>query len=135
MASRLPTLTGVAVVAVLIVAGGMVGNRLLSHRNLDTRVAALTGGDPGRGRALLKREPCGGCHEIPGVAGAKGHVGPSLVHFADRVYIGGRAQNTPDNLVRWMQDPSHFEPGTAMPPTPLSDREARDIAAYLYTLG
>jgi cytochrome c1 len=135
MASRLPTLAGVAVVAVLIVAGGFVGHRLQAHHKLDERVAALTGGDPRRGRALLAREPCGGCHEIPGVAGAKGRVGPSLVHFADRVFIGGRAQNTPDNLVRWMQDPSQFAPGTAMPPTPLSDREARDIAAYLYTLG
>jgi cytochrome c1 len=125
----------VAVLAVVIVAGGYVGHRSLAHHKLEARVAALTGGDPSRGRALLKREPCGGCHEIPGVAGANGRVGPSLVHFAARAYIGGHAQNTPENLVRWIQDPSHFEPGTAMPPTPLSEREARDVAAYLYTLG
>jgi cytochrome c1 len=132
--ARGPTLTGVAVLAVLIVAGGFVANQLQSRHKLDARVHALTGGDAGRGRALLARQPCGGCHEIPGVTGARGHVGPPLAHFAERAYIGGRASNTPDNLVRWIQDPHQFDPDTAMPPTPLSDDEARDIAAYLYTL-
>jgi cytochrome c2 len=135
MARPLPTLTGVAVLAAVIVAGGFVANQLLARHKLEARVEALTGGDPQRGRTLLAREPCGGCHEIPGVAGARGRVGPPLVHFASRAYIGGRASNTPDNLTRWLQDPRQFDPDTAMPPTPLSDREARDIAAYLYTLG
>jgi cytochrome c len=133
--ARGPTLTGVAVLSVVMVAGGFVANQFKARSSLEARVHALTGGDADRGRALLAREPCGGCHEIPGVAGAQGRVGPPLSHFAGRAFIGGRATNTPDNLVRWIQDPRQIEPGTAMPPTPLSEREARDVAAYLYTLG
>jgi cytochrome c1 len=133
--ARGPTLTGVAVLAGILVAGGFLANRVQTGRKLADKVHVLTGGDAARGRGLLAREPCGGCHEIPGVAGARGRVGPPLVHFASRAFIGGRASNTPDNLVRWIRDPRQFDPGTAMPPAPLSEREARDIAAYLYTLG
>ena len=42
--------------------------------------------------------------------------------------------NTPQNLVRWIRDPHEIEPRTAMPNLGLSDPEARDVAAYLYTL-
>lgn len=135
MARPLPTLAGVAVLAAVIVVGGYVAHQLQGRHKLEARVAALTGGDARRGRVLLAREPCGGCHEIPGVTGAQGRVGPPLVHFAARAYLGGRASNTPGNLVRWVRDPRQFDPETAMPPTPLTDRDARDIAAYLYTLG
>jgi cytochrome c1 len=42
--------------------------------------------------------------------------------------------NTPGNLIRWIRNPRSVEPGTAMPALGLSEREARDIAAYLYEL-
>lgn len=48
--------------------------------------------------------------------------------------IAGELPNTPDNLVRWIKDPKLVEPGTAMPDLGLSDEQARDVAAYLYTL-
>ena len=54
--------------------------------------------------------------------------------FSRRTMIAGELPNSPDNLVRWIKDPELVEPGTAMPDLGLTDSEARDVAAYLYTL-
>lgn len=132
--ARGPTLAGFAVLAVLIAGGGFVANQLDARHRLNARVNVLTGGDPAKGREELARLPCGGCHEIPGVHGAQGRVGPPLTHFAGRAFIGGRASNTPGNLVQWIQDPHAIDPQSAMPPMNVSEQEARDVAAYLYTL-
>ncbi len=43
-------------------------------------------------------------------------------------------RNTPDNLVRWIRDPQKIVPGNAMPALGIDNRDARDIAAYLYTI-
>jgi cytochrome c1 len=40
----------------------------------------------------------------------------------------------PDRLVPWILDPRALDPDTAMPGLGLTEREARDAAAYLYTL-
>jgi cytochrome c len=132
---RGPTLTGVAVLAVLVAGGGYVANQVQARRHLVAHVQALTGGDPDRGRADIQRRPCGGCHEIPGVAGAQGRVGAPLTHFASRAFIAGRVNNTPDNLIQWIEDPHTIDKDNAMPPMGIGEAEARDIAAYLYTLG
>ncbi|HZH50833.1 MAG TPA: hypothetical protein VEZ16_03025 [Microvirga sp.] len=60
-------------------------------------------------------------------------VGPNLELVSRRVYLGGVATNTSDNLIRWSVNPGEFDPKTAMPVTGVSPREARDIAAYLYS--
>jgi cytochrome c len=91
------------------------------------------GGDAGRGKIIIAREGCGSCHEIPGVPDAHGLVGPPLHHFARRTMVAGLLPNTPDNLVRWLRTPQAVTPGNAMPNTGLSDAQARDVAAYLYT--
>jgi cytochrome c len=93
-----------------------------------------TGGDPEAGRATIAAYQCGVCHTIPGVRGARGVVGPPLTGFALRSFIGGRVPNNPENLVRWVMDPSALAPGTAMPTIGLDERQARDVAAYLYRL-
>jgi len=36
--------------------------------------------------------------------------------------------------VRWVITPQEMKPGTAMPDLGLSEQQARDVAAYLYTL-
>ena len=96
---------------------------------------AATGGDPDRGGAAIRRYGCGACHVIPGVAGARGEVGPSLEDFGRRAYIAGALVNAPDNLVLWIRSPQSVEPGTVMPNLGVSSEDARDIAAYLYALG
>lgn len=48
--------------------------------------------------------------------------------------IAGVMPNTPGNLQAWIEAPQAIVPGNAMPNLGLNDNEARDIAAYLYTL-
>jgi cytochrome c2 len=97
-------------------------------------VARLTGGDPERGRAMIRKYGCQTCHTIPGVVGADGQVGPPLAGIARRSYIGGVLPNAPTNMIRWIQDPKAVDPLTAMPNVGVTPSDARHIAAYLYTL-
>jgi len=129
-----PALAVLAALVVLAIAVGWTANRIEAKTRLEQRAHALTGGDPRAGHAAIQQRPCGGCHQIPGVPGAVGKVGPPLSGFAGRTYIAGRLNNQPDNLVAWLMDPHAIDPESAMPPMGLSNREARDIAAYLYTL-
>jgi cytochrome c len=54
--------------------------------------------------------------------------------IAKRTYVGGILANTPDNMVRWLRDPPGVDPRTAMPNMGVTEADARDIAAFLYTL-
>ena len=84
--------------------------------------------------AAIRQRGCGSCHTIPGVPGARATVGPPLSGMAARVYLAGRLLNTPENLMHWVQHPEQVDDKTAMPNTGVTEAEARDIAAYLYTL-
>lgn len=91
-------------------------------------------GNPVAGRAAMERLQCGACHEIPGVNAARGRVGPPLKEFGRRVYIAGKFPRDPATLARWISDAPSLSPGTAMPAISMTADEARDMAAYLYTL-
>jgi cytochrome c2 len=114
------------------VALGACGAR--ADRRSREEAAMLTGGDPRLGRVRIRQYGCSACHTIPGVPGADGEVGPPLAGIASRMYIAGVLVNSPDNLIRWIQDPPAVAPRTAMPDVGVTDADARDIAAYLYTL-
>jgi cytochrome c2 len=60
-------------------------------------------------------------------------VGPPLNDVRDRMYIAGMLNNEPENLIHWIRDPKSVNPNTAMPQLGLSQRDAADIAAYLYS--
>ena len=94
---------------------------------------AVPNGDAKRGLELIQRYGCGGCHIIPSVPQARGQVGPPLTGIARRAYLGGVLPNTPDNMLLWIRAPQSFEPGSAMPNLGVSESEARDITAYLYS--
>lgn len=94
----------------------------------------LPDGDPENGRLLLRQFGCGSCHEIPGVADARGNVGPSLDRIARRIYLAGRVPNHPDDMAQWIRAPQRFDPRTQMPDLQVSEAHARDMVAYLYTL-
>jgi len=98
------------------------------------RPVAMVSGNPDAGKELIATFGCGACHTIPGVAGARGMVGPPLSRFAGRAYIAGEVPNTERSLIRWIMNPQSIEPGTAMPNLGVSQAQARDLAAYLYTL-
>lgn len=82
----------------------------------------------------IGRYGCGSCHTIPGIRGANVLVGPPLTRIASRSYLAGEIQNTPTNMVRWIQHPRQIEKGTVMPEMGVTETDARDIAAYLYML-
>ena len=106
----------------------------LPNAEARREAAAITGGDPEYGPALMRKYGCQACHTIPGVAGADGLVGPPLGGIAARSYIAGVLPNTPQNMMRWIQNPKGVDSLTAMPNTGVTDSDARHIAAYLYTL-
>lgn len=91
-------------------------------------------GDAARGREAITRYGCGSCHTIPGVPGARGLIGPPLAAWAERGFIAGKLPNEPGRLARWIMTPQSIEPGTDMPDMGVRADDARDIAAYLYTL-
>lgn len=92
------------------------------------------GGNPEFGQALIADYGCTACHAIPGLGTFSGSVGPALDGFGARAYIAGRLPNRPTMLMAWLLDPPSIDPETAMPAVGLTEAEARDVAAYLYTL-
>ena len=104
------------------------------HGDVEKTAMALTGGEPKRGPALIRKYGCGACHNVPGVDGARGMIGPPLDTIASRSYLAGQLPNTPENLLLWIRKPQDVQPGTAMPDMGVTEQDGRDIAAYLYTL-
>ncbi|MDB4990671.1 MAG: uncharacterized protein JWN04_5849 [Myxococcaceae bacterium] len=102
-------------------------------RETERLAEDLTGGDVGRGKNAFRKYGCGTCHEIHGEQTAQGHVGPTFHDFAAQSYLPGGLTSSPDNLVRWIRHPREVEPLTAMPELGVTERDARDLAAYLYT--
>lgn len=99
-----------------------------------TPATEVPGGDAERGKAAVLRYGCAACHAIPGIANQGSNVGPPLARVARRAYLGGVVPNTPADMVRWLRNPPQIDPRTAMPNMGISEAEAKDIAAYLYTL-
>jgi mono/diheme cytochrome c family protein len=84
---------------------------------------------------VIQAYGCVTCHVIEGVRGPRATVGPPLVDFAQRKLLAGIFPNTPGNLVSWIVDPPALVPTTGMPAVGLTEAQARDVAAYLLTLG
>jgi cytochrome c len=105
------------------------------HGEDDARTARqLTRGEPSRGREAIARYGCGACHTVPGVDGASGLVGPPLNNIGSRTILAGQLPNTPENMILWIRQPQQVESNTQMPNLHVTPRDARDMAAYLYTL-
>jgi cytochrome c oxidase subunit II len=83
---------------------------------------------------------CLACHTMLGVEGAVARVGPNLTHLKARDRFGGYVfDNTPQNLRKWVDNPSAMKPmrpnkGTGMPDQNLSPEELDQVVAYLETL-
>src|SRR5437868_15050713 len=131
-ASSRPSWFGGGLALTCAAAAGLAGLNWSSQRQIERVARAITGGDPARAPAIMRRYGCGGCHTIPGFPAGDGQVGGPLSDISHRVYIAGVATNSPDNLVRWIVSPQTFSPLSAMPATGISENEARDVAAYLY---
>lgn len=80
---------------------------------------------------LMIQYGCPTCHVIPHVPGAVGKVGPPLDNLSQRSYLAGTLQNSPQNLIHWIQHPQQIHPGTAMPEMSVTSADAARIAAFL----
>ncbi|MEH6699396.1 MAG: c-type cytochrome [Brevundimonas sp.] len=94
----------------------------------------MPAGSPEAGLEVIRATGCAACHVVPGVEWPMGRTGPSLEGFAARPLIAGSLSNDPDTLTAFVRNAPALSPESAMPPMPLTDTQARDVAAYLYTL-
>ena len=91
-------------------------------------------GEAAQGLALFQSMSCASCHAIAGTP-ATAHVAPDLTHFASRRQLGaGVAENTPENLRRWLTDPQLVKPGVRMPDFKFSSDQVSQLVAYFETL-
>ena len=68
-------------------------------------------------------------------AAADGRFGPDLTHLMSRATIAaGAAENTPQNLRLWIQNPDAIKPGSLMPAMKLSDADVDAVVNYMETL-
>ena len=112
--------------------------RIARPRNRGLRQGKAAGpdnfiGDAHRGAELVKQYQCGGCHYIPGIAGAEGNVGPPLQRSA-------RGPTSPATSKLAGQH-GLLDRGSAArvarqrdAEMDIPEKDARDIAAFLYTL-
>jgi cytochrome c2 len=129
-----PSAAGGAALLVLLAALALLAACRAEAGDLQGQVD-FPDADLEQGRAAFVEFGCVSCHTIPGVGRAGATVGPPLTDWSDRAYIAGRFPNTPENLLRWIMVPQEMDPGNVMPNMGVPDRAARDMAAYLYTLG
>jgi cytochrome c len=124
-----------AVLLLLAIGAASVGGAILylqAREAKKTQAEAITLGNVTRGEAAIARYGCAACHVIPGIADAQGQVGPDLSKISQRAAIAGKLGNDPETMVRWLMHPQALVPGTGMPEQGVTQRDARDIAAYLY---
>jgi|GEM_PF-11578 len=86
------------------------------------------------GRRVFETTACINCHAVSGTA-ATGRFGPDLTHLMSRSTIAsGAAENTKDNLRRWIEDPDSIKPGSLMPAMKLQSADADALVAYMQSL-
>ncbi len=134
MPSELRFVLTLSALAVAAGAASVFGIYRQDAAQARTQAEAMTGGHVAAGRAAIGRYNCGACHRIPGIAGATGVTGPALNGIAVRAQIAGVLVNKPANLTYWLRYPQRVLPGNGMPNQGVSQGEARDMAAYLYTI-
>ena len=129
------------IIAACMLAGALVApfiERALSHvafPQYEQEVRLATGGgDPYQGRDRIRQYGCDTCHPMAGIRTAEATVGSPLTQVARRVFLAGHIENTPENMMQWIEHPHAYAEKTAMPEMGVTRRDSRDIVAYLYTL-
>jgi cytochrome c2 len=120
-------------IAAHLVRGKLVRGKRAAAQPSAAEPSAAPGpeGDARRGRALFEQKGCAGCHDFTGAAiparkrasALATRLAPDLRWVRDRI--------EPQMLARWIRDPRSLRPNALMPSTPMSEAEARDIAAFV----
>ena len=82
------------------------------------------GGSPAEGEKLFNSVGCFACHNIGGKGGT---AGPALDRISEKT--------SADWIWNWIQEPKNWSEHARMPSLRLSNQEARDLTAYLATMG
>jgi mono/diheme cytochrome c family protein len=85
-----------------------------------TAASVASAGDPAKGSAIFAAN-CAGCH---GAGGAGGGVGPSL--------HGEKNRKNTSAAIAWIKNPA--PPMPKLYPSPLSEKDVSDVAAYVESL-
>ncbi len=98
-------------------------------------------GDPEKGKTLVNTMGCGTCHAMSGGELLASAIPVTLepavlevgMRFApDLALVQGRM--APDTLASWLLDPQSLKDDAMMPKIPMSEQDARDMAAYLLSV-
>jgi len=141
------TLAGMAVGAALLAActpapGANPAIKLsLSPAPVHLASAPNVPGDPDNGRKLFtdsKFYPpngCGSCHTLLGYTTGTYPGAPNLTNVSLRPTLAGETlQNNPAQMKAWIMDPPSQKRDARMPKLNVSDQEATDLAAFIYSL-
>ncbi len=103
-------------------------------RNAQARPAmAPAAGLATQGLSLFERQ-CGGCHAVQGSA-ANGDHAPDLTHLMSRRKIAaGMLDNTPANLLAWIEHAQQIKLGSRMPDFSFTNEQQQQLMAYLEQL-
>jgi len=86
------------------------------------------------GRRVFETTACLNCHTVAGTV-ANGRFGPDLTHLMSRRTIAsGAAENTRENLRRWIADPDSIKPGSLMPAMQVADADLDALVTYMVSL-
>ncbi|MCP8970280.1 cytochrome c oxidase subunit II [Ectobacillus ponti] len=84
------------------------------------------------------QQSCAGCHAVDAkdARPAAARIAPNLANFGDRDMVAGIADNTEENVKKWLKDPESMKPGNLMTNKygKLSDQQIDALAAYLESL-
>jgi cbb3-type cytochrome oxidase cytochrome c subunit len=105
----------------------------LSERNtLDYPQKVASGGSAERGKDLVEKVGCLGCHVVGEKTKVREARGTSYDIAPELTRVGSKVRA--DWLYDWIRNPRRYNPTTKMPDLRLTDAEARDITAYLLQL-
>jgi mono/diheme cytochrome c family protein len=119
MTGRFLALRGAAVLAAALAAGCAHNDAETTARAPATMTQAALGNES-RGAEVFRAD-CAVCHTVNGAAGG---VGPSLEHEKQRKNY--------DQTVAWIEQPD--PPMPKLYPSPLSEKDVEDVAAYVHSL-
>ena len=77
------------------------------------------------GEELYNTRGCASCHEMQ-IAGC-----PDLTTLKEDGKVAGVLDVTPENISKWLENPQEVKPGTAMPPSGLSEEQRLKLANWL----
>lgn len=85
--------------------------------------------------AIMRARGCTACHVIPGIAEARGTMGPTLKGLGKRKRMVDRTlTNNDKNMRRWLKNPKAVKSDTMMPNVGLTDEEIEVLVAHFRSL-